>query len=573
MKSNYKIKNFFSDFYFIINYFGIGKFVTLFLFLVAVMALEVISIGLIIPVISILQNENFYDDYLSYLYFLEDYSHLEKIYFTLIALCMIFFIKFCLSILLNFYQFKYSMNLQSSISKKLSEKYILMSYEKYFKILGSQILRNVMIDSGRFISGVLLPIIYLTSELLVVIGICIILISQIGFSSLSIIIFLSLFGLIYITFTKKIIKKLGDARSELDEKIIQSSNEALKGIREIKVNRIEEIFLNFFKNLFNKYASVMSNFFTFQTVPRLGIEVIIVFFLAATMLIFIKSGHESSKVISTLGLLGIAAIRLIPSINKIITSQQNIRFNFIAMQTISGDLKKIRIKSKQNRKGLTFKNKIELKNLNFSYVGNKNVLKNLNLNINKGDRIGIIGETGSGKSTLVDIMSGLISSYSGTILVDNIKFDPKKFIWGKDLGYVSQNSFLFNDSIKFNITFNYATKSSDVYKILNVVEIEKFVRGLKSNLNAIIGENAINLSGGQIQRIGIARALYHKPKILILDEAFSAMDLKTEKKILKKIFLNFKNMTIINIAHKGQSLELCNKVYDLNKKKIVKSVK
>jgi len=536
------------------------------------MALEVISIGLIIPVISILQNEKFYDDYLSYLSFLEDFSHLEKIYFTLTVLCITFFIKFCLSILLNIQQFKYTMNLQSSISKKLIKNYILMPYEKYFKVLSSQILRNVMIDSNRFIAGVLLPVIYLMSELLVIIGICLILISQIGFSSLSIIIIFSLFGLFYINFSKKIIRKLGDTRSELDEKIIKSSNEALKGIREIKVNRIEEIFLNFFNNLFNKNARVMSNFFTFQAVPRLGIEVILVFFLAATMFVFVKSGYESPKIISTLGLFGIAAIRLIPSINKIITSQQNIRFHFPAMQTISADLKKNIIKSKQNKKDVTFKNKIELKNLNFSYVKNKKILKNLNLNINKGDRLGITGKTGSGKSTLVDIISGLVHSYSGKILIDNMEFDTQKFTWGRDLGYVSQNSFLFNDTVKFNITFDYETKSSEVHKILNIVEIEKFIRGIKGNLNAIVGENSINLSGGQIQRIGIARALYHKPKILILDEAFSAMDLKTEKKILKKIFLNYKNMTIINIAHKGQSLGLCNKIYDLNKKKIVKSV-
>ncbi len=571
MKPKYKIKNFFSDFYFIINKFGISRFIILTFFLIAVMSLEVISIGLIIPVISILEDENFYSNYSNYLPFMQDFSHLQKIYFTLSALCLIFLIKFFLSLLFNYQQFKYSMKLQSSISKKLIANYVLMSYEKYFQMLSSQILRNVMIDTNRFIAGVLLPIIYLMSEILVIIGICLILISQIGFGSLSIIVIFSVFGILYINFSKKIIKNLGDSRSEIDQKIIKTSNEALKGIREIKLNKIENIFLNYFNNLFDKNANVMSNFFTFQTFPRLGIEVILVFFLAATMFVFVKSDYDFSKIISTLGLFGIAAIRLIPSINKIVTSQQNIRFNYVAMQTIALDLKKIRKKiQKKHINSLNFKTKIEIKNLSFSYVYNKKILNNLNLKIHKGDKIGIIGATGTGKSTLVDIISGLVESYKGKILLDNKELNSKDYFWGKDLGYVSQDSFMFNDTIKYNISFNNNSDSDKIYKILKIVEIEKFVRSKKGKLNSIIGENAINLSGGQIQRIGLARALYNNPKLLILDEAFSAMDIKTENKIINKVFSNFKDMTIINIAHKGQSLKMCNKIYDLNKKKFVK---
>lgn len=569
MNSYYKIKEFLKQFFFIVNYFGFIKFIKLIFFLITGMFLEIISIGLIIPVISILSNESFYDNYFQYLPFLIEYSHTEKINFTLIVLCFVFFLKFCFSLLLNYQQFRYSMQLQSNISKELISKYLLMPYEKYFKLKSSEVLRNVMIDTNRFISGVMLPIIYLASEFLIIFGISLILITQIGLSSLSIIFVFALFGTIYVAFSKKTIKRLGNSRSTIDENIIKFSSEALKGIREIKLNEVEKYFLTFFRSTFDKNAKIMSNFFTFQAAPRLGVEVILVFFLAITMFIFVLKDFETSKIITTLGLFTVAAIRLIPSVNKIITSQQNIRFNHIAMNTIIYDLKENKNRIDDNKDLVKFNDTIEIKNLNFFYDKNKQVLNDISLNISKGEKIGIIGKTGSGKSTLVDIISGLITSYEGFILIDNKKFDPNTCKWGKDFAYVSQNSFLFNESLKFNIAFNDVPNYEQINKILKIVEMNKYVNNLSENLDTIVGENAINLSGGQIQRIGLARALYNEPKILILDEAFSAMDIETEAKVLNNIFENYKDMTIINIAHKGESLNQCERIYDLDTKNFI----
>ncbi len=569
MNSYYKIKEFLKQFFFIVNYFGFIKFIKLIFFLLTGMILEIISIGLIIPVISILSDESFYNNYFQYLPFLSEYTHIEKINFTLIVLCFVFFLKFCFSLLLNYQQFKYSMQLQSDISKELISKYLLMPYEKYFKLKSSEVLRNVMINTNRFIAGVMLPIIYLTSEFLIIFGISLILFTQIGLSSLSIIFVFAFFGIIYVSFSKKTIKRLGNSRSTIDENIIKFSGEALKGIREIKLNEVEKYYLNFFRNIFDKNAKIMSNFFTFQAAPRLGVEVILVFFLAITMFIFVLKDFETSKIITTLGLFTVAAIRLIPSINKIITSQQNIRFNHIAMNTIINDLKESNNQTDDKKDLLKFNDTIEIKNLNFFYDKNNQVLNDINLSISKGEKIGIVGKTGSGKSTLVDIISGLITSYKGFILIDNKKFDPNTSKWGRDFAYVSQNSFLFNESLKFNITFNDMPNYEQIEKILKIVEMDKYVDNLSENLDTIVGENAINLSGGQIQRIGLARALYNEPKILILDEAFSAMDMDTEAKVLKNIFENYRDMTIINIAHKGVSLNQCERIYDLNKKKFI----
>jgi ABC-type bacteriocin/lantibiotic exporter with double-glycine peptidase domain len=241
------------------------------------------------------------------------------------------------------------------------------------------------------------------------------------------------------------------------------------------------------------------------------------------------------------------------------------------MNTITNGLKKNENIEIDNKNLQEFKDSIEIKNLSFFYEKNKDVLKDINLKILKGERIGIVGETGSGKSTLVDIVSGLITSYDGMIMIDNKKFNSKLSKWGRNFAYVSQNSFLFNESLKFNIIFNDRPNHKQINKILKIVEMDKFVNDLNENLDATVGENAINLSGGQIQRIGLARALYNEPEILILDEAFSAMDTNTEAKILKNIFENYNNMTIINIAHKGESLNQCDRIYDLGNKKFIKN--
>ena len=561
------------NFLYILKKFGISKFFILFLLIIFATFLEVLSIAVIVPVITVFQNPEFLKEYFQYFDILKNLKHSEQIIIALTALCLIFVCKFFFLIFVNYYQFKFSMNLQSEISKKMMRNYIQMPYKNFFKIGSSQIIRNVMVEPGMFVMGVLVPLIYLLTEFLIIFGITILLVYNIGIKSLSIIIIFGLFGFFYIFFTKKIFQDLGEQRSSIGEKIIRYSREALGGIREIKLNNTERVFFFLFNEIFNKNAIILTKFFTYQILPRLGIEVIVVIFLSLSMLIFSLQGYEFIDIVATLSLLGLSAVRLVPSTSKIMTSMQNIRFNQISIKNIHSGLKITTKETSKNYKEINFEKTIELKKINFSYSKKILIFKNFNFLINKGDRIGIIGKTGSGKSTLVDIISGLVQASNGNFVVDKIKLEGQKITWKNKLGYVSQKTFLYNNTIQFNISFkNDNLENKKIYELLKLVELRSFVKNLRNKINSNIGEDAIKISGGQKQRIGIARALYQEPELLILDEAFSALDPKTEEKIIKNIFIKYPKMTIINIAHKGPSLNYCNKIFNLdNKKTIIKN--
>jgi ABC-type bacteriocin/lantibiotic exporter with double-glycine peptidase domain len=569
MKTDYKIKNLIHNFISIVSLFGINKILVLTSLIIIIIFLEVLSIGLIIPIISILENKDFLNNLFNNINFIPEMTHLEQIISILLFLCFVFLVKFLFLIFANYKQFKYSMELQSYMSNKLIKKYLTMPYENHFQLKTSEILRNVKEETGSFVHGVLIPVINITTEVLVIIGITILLVSQIGLASFSIIILFTLFCWFYIKFSKKRIQKLGNDRFVIDEKIINTSNEAFSGIREIKVNRVESLFQNYFQSLFNRNAENTRKFLTFQQVPRLLIETLLVFFLSFLMFVLVFQEMIFSKIIVILGLFCISAIRLIPSTNKIMLAQQNIRFYFVSINNLAKEL--FYKKSNKEKKTIEFSKDIKLSNIKFSYVKkNLKVLDNLKLTINKGDRIAIIGQTGSGKSTLVDIISGLIPSFDGKYIVDNKKINFNEYSWKKKIGYVSQNTFIFNDTIRFNISFDNSVKKSEILKVLDQVESLKFVKKLHKSINTIVGEKAISLSGGQSQRLGIARSLFYKPDLLILDEAFSGIDDHTETKIVKKIFNNYKNMTIINIAHKGKSLDYCNKIFKLSNRKLIR---
>ncbi len=568
-----KLNNYLKKVFFITSKFGKKKIAFLGLLIFTSMILEVFSISLIIPVLSVIENKSFLKQILPNLDLVQNLDHIDQIYLTIIVLCIVFVIKTIFVLFLNYQQNKYTTYLQAKISELLMFQYLHMPYRNYFKRNSSELLRNIKDECGSLIFGVVSPMLSLIIEILVIIGISILLFTQIGILSFSVIFLLIIFALIYIKFTKKIIKQLGNERFVYDEQIIKKSNEIFYSIRDIKTYFLQNYYLNNFAKILNKFAIVVKKFLTLQTLPRLGIELVLIFVFSFFLIIFTLQEVPFNKIVSLLALFAAASFRLLPSINRVVISQQVLRYHIPSVEEIYKEIKdelkkELNIKPKR----INFKKNIELKNIDFSYLDDKRVLRKLNLIINSKDRVGIIGGTGLGKSTIVDLISGLISPDSGSILVDGKLINFDKHHWYDEIGYVSQNTTLINDTIKENIVFgrNSDFKYEHFKKILKDVNLLSFVENLKSKTNSMIGDRGINLSGGQKQRIGLARALYSNPKILFLDEAFSALDVKTEKKILNNIIKNYKNITIINIAHKGTSLKYCNKIFLLKNGKLIK---
>ena len=326
MKIDFKIKNLINNFIFIISTFGINKILILSSLILTIIFLEVLSVGLIVPTVSILQNKNFLNNLFNNINFISEMTHTEQVILILLFLCFIFLVKFLFLIFANNKLLKYSMELQSNISNKLIRKYLTMPYEGHFQLKTSEILRNVKEEAGSFVHGVLIPVINIMTEILVIIGITILLVSQTGFASFSIIILFAGFCWFYIKFSKKKIQTLGNDRFVINEKIINTSNEAFSGIREIIVNRLEDLFQSYFDSLFKRNAETTRKFLVFQQIPRLLIETLLIFFLSFLLFALVHQKIDFSNIIVILSLFCISAIRLIPSTNKIIMAQQNIRF-------------------------------------------------------------------------------------------------------------------------------------------------------------------------------------------------------------------------------------------------------
>ncbi len=555
-------------FYFFLDEYKKSKLIFLLIFLIIMLLLELISIALIIPIISILVDNNFYEffnsNYTNYFKLELSKDELLKVFilFFIIGICLknIFFL------FLKWYQIKFVRNFRLYFTYKLFDIYMRQPYNFFFKKKSSEIIRNLESDSTMIVR-MFDSFMIIISEIFLFTGILILLLIVNPFTTLASGTILVIISLLYQKLTIRKNIELGNLRQKSAALKTKNIIESLSSIKIIKLLSLEKNFLDYYQvnNINEQNADSVSAFL--REVPRSILEISGAALISVIIITFLNFGANSVNVITSISLFAVALIKFLPSANKVITSVQYINYGIPSLNVIYEDLnlktEEKNLFSPKNHKFIKLE-KIELKKVKFKYE-DKVILDNINLEINSGEFIGIFGPSGSGKTTLIDLIMGFLKPFSGTIRVNNN--DPFDFSdYKKKIGYVSQSTFLIDNNITNNIAVGIEKKKIDLNRIRKVIQmsgLDSFVSKLENGLDTFIGENGIKLSGGQRQRLSIARALYKDPQILIFDEATSALDATTEKKILDSIKNMSKDKTILMVTHKNEIKPYCDRIFDL----------
>lgn len=543
------------------------KTIVLTIFLFFGMILEVLSLGILIPIITLLLSS---EDNLTHIPFLENlYEFIPFIkentvlFFSAIIL-IVFSFKSIYLIYLNYRKNRFISNIVKYVSDKLYKNIISRDYNFHVKRNSAETIRNLQSDI-HFFTIYLESYISLIIEIGLAVSVLVFLIIVEPFGSIITFLFLIITSGIYFRIIRKRVADYGEKRQEVDFKKNKTIIESLNGIKDIKILNIGETFLKKFNEITKEFASINTNYTTISQFPRYMLELISIYGIFILMFVLIFQNQDSNYIITTLGIFVAGIFRLIPNVNKIIVSLQNLKYSLPSLNSIILELNSNVILNNNYSKR---KNKliasIRLNNISFNYDDKENILKNLNLEIKKGEVIGISGESGSGKSTLADILMGIQKPTSGQILVDgkNINQNPI------NIGYVPQKVFFIDGNIKQNIGFGISDsliKISKINKCIEISQLTKFINSLDKGVYTEIGENGLMISGGQQQRIGIARAFYRDPEVLVLDESTSALDDKTQDEFLNFLKTLKGKITMILISHQLKKVNFCDKKYKVEK--------
>lgn len=505
---------------------------------------------------------------------------LEKSY-LISLLCIfigiIFVLKNVILALFVYFQNNVIKSIKIHISNTLIKKYLSQNYLFFVNKSTSLITRSIIIDTGNTTIFILNHI-NLLKEVTISIGIFLLLIFVDPILSVVILGSLSLVISIYIFYTKNSIYKRGYEINLFSEKVINSINQITGSIKDVKLFSSEKYFVDYFSNLLKAAESRTAKNNFLSSIPKNLLELFVIFLILGILVSYTSLGVKISELIPFISLFVVSALRLMPGFNNISNSILNIKkttpnFDYILSEYDSLEEKNVEIFDNLQTKDINFNKSIIIKDVKFKYPHSENyVIDKFNLEIYAGEKIGIVGKSGSGKTTLINLISGLLKPSDGKIYIDDIDLQDINQSWKNLIGFVHQDTFILNDTIKNNIAFGKYDKNDNDKKILDALkkaQIDKFVNSLEKGINTKMSDNGKSLSGGQRQRLGIARALYNDPQLIILDEATSSLDIETEDNFIDEIFSNSSEKTIIFISHKQRSLIKCDRIFDLTTQKFI----
>ena len=547
--------------------------------------LESLSISVVIPVVSVLLDPNA----------IETNALLATIYnglglqnvtqFTvvmLVALIGAFILKNLFLFLQNVVQLRFVYTNQFATSRRMMINFMKRPYEYYLNADTAVIQRNITSDVNNMY-GLILSVLQLISEAVVFTCLVAVLLIVDAKMIMTIALLLVVVLLLIKVVLKPIMVKAGQENQDYYSGLYKWIEQSVMGIKEIKIANKEQYFINEYAKCGFGYVNAVQKYNLYNSTPRLLIETVCIAGLVLYMMIVMLQGATVTEMIPQLTTFGMAAMRLIPSANRINNYLTSISYFEPFFMGVSDHLQEeINDKSmvydveayhhKKKVEKLDIKNVIKLEDITYKYPNSEQLIfEHADMEIPVGAAVGIVGSSGSGKTTVVDILLGLLELQTGNIYADGVNVKEHYEEWLKNIGYIPQTIFMIDSTIRKNVAFGIADEEIDderVWAVLKEAQLDDFVRSLPEGLDTGIGERGIRLSGGQRQRIGIARALFEDPEVLVLDEATSALDNDTEAAIMESINRLHGKKTLIIIAHRLQTIEKCDIVYRVEQGKV-----
>lgn len=537
--------------------------------------LETAGIGLVLPFLALVGDPSMASSH-------ERVVHLRSwigqhapagVFVTLSAALLLFFAgKNAYLALLSWAELRFLRRQQLNVASGVLRSYLSQPYEFFLRRNSAILTRTVTHDVPMAFNHVLMPVATLLVESLVSTGVVILLLVVAPIPTLAAIGLLGGASLFLFRATRRTLTAAAHTSHETGRAMTRAANQALSGAKETKVLGREQFFVDAFHEKADINLRAAYRVTLIASFPRLAIETLAV---AGIVLIGMFTVWQTGNVRSALPILGlfaVAAIRLMPSASRILYSLAAIRNSMPALDAVSAEAGELDLGSRTLRVGpsppLDFRRELRVESVWFEYAGAPNAaLKDVSFTIGRGQTVAIVGPSGAGKTTLVDVLLGLLNPTGGEIFVDDVPLRSVLRPWQQSIGYVPQTVFLVDDTIRRNIAFGLrAERALDerVWAALNTARLADFVRSLPAGLDTQVGENGVRLSGGQRQRIGIARALYGDPSILVLDEATSSLDGPTESEIRATMQSLARAKTIFVVAHRLASVRLCDVVFFMN---------
>lgn len=539
-------------------------------------ALELVSLGLFMPVVSMLASDHFTSDYPWLAGIVGTSDELLLVTRVFAALIVVFAIKSVYIAWSIWLQRGFSASIEYRLSSLLFRTYTRKPFVFHLNNNSSVLIRNIGMAS-QFVSLTIDSLLVMGTDgaVLVVIVIFLVILEPVG--TCVVVVALGLTAMFFHLVTRAKIQAWGDRRVKHEAKKIQYLQEGFGAIKEIKVLRREVEFISRFEREVGQTTQIGRRYGTITALPRIWLELLTLVGVAVLIAVLVAQGQSLNDTLPVLGVFTAASFRVMPSMNRLIFAVQNLRYSRSILGLLAADLEQ------PNSPGLEdeilsitkLEKSIDFCDVSFIYPDSEQpAVSNVSFSIKAGNAVGFVGSSGAGKSTLVDMLLGLLAPTSGHVLIDGRFQSANDGVNAVSVGYVPQNIYLTDDSLRNNVALGFALGAIDddqVWEALRRASLANFVAQLPDGLDTQMGERGVRLSGGQRQRIGIARALYSHPSILVLDEATSSLDVLTEEEIVREIALMRGSLTMIVVTHRFSSVSICDVVHHIESGRIVDS--